>query len=45
MEMSNARVRQQLCDIGAAIFAAGQLATADKKLYALRELKRRVLWD
>jgi thymidine phosphorylase len=36
--MSNARVRQQLCDIGAAIFAAGQLATADKKLYALRDI-------
>ena len=38
VEMSNARVRQQLCDIGAAIFAAGQLAPADKKLYALRDI-------
>jgi thymidine phosphorylase len=38
VEMSNARVRQQLCDIGAAIFAAGELATADKKLYALRDI-------
>ncbi len=37
-EISNQRVRQQLCDIGAAIFAAGQLATADKKLYALRDI-------
>ncbi len=37
-EVSNQRVRQQLCDIGAAIFAAGQLATADKKLYALRDI-------
>ena len=31
-------MRQQLCDIGAAIFAAGQLAPADKKLYALRDI-------
>jgi thymidine phosphorylase len=38
VQMSNARVRQQLCDIGAAIFAAGQLAPADKKLYALRDI-------
>jgi thymidine phosphorylase len=38
VEMSNQRVRQQLCDIGAAIFAAGQLAPADKKLYALRDI-------
>jgi thymidine phosphorylase len=38
VQMSNARVRQQLCDIGAAIFAAGELATADKKLYALRDI-------
>jgi thymidine phosphorylase len=38
VEMSNQRVRQQLCDIGAAIFAAGQLAAADKKLYALRDI-------
>jgi thymidine phosphorylase len=32
------QVRQQLCDIGAAIFAAGQLAPADAKLYALRDI-------
>jgi len=31
-------VRQQLHDIGAAIYAAGQLAAADKKLYALRDI-------
>ncbi len=38
VELSNQRVRQQLCDIGAAIFSAGQLAAADKKLYALRDI-------
>ena len=38
VELSNQRVREQLCDIGAAIFAAGQLAAADKKLYALRDI-------
>lgn len=32
------QVRQQLCDVGAAIFAAGQLAPADAKLYALRDI-------
>lgn len=32
------RVREQLQDVGAAIFAAGQLAPADKKLYALRDI-------
>ena len=37
-EISTQRVRQQLGDIGAAIFAAGQLAPADKKLYALRDI-------
>ena len=37
-EISNRRVRQQLHDIGAAIYAAGQLAAADKKLYALRDI-------
>ena len=36
--LSNQRVREQLCDVGAAIFAAGQLAAADKKLYALRDI-------
>jgi thymidine phosphorylase len=34
----NDQVRQQLRDIGAAIFAAGQLAPADAKLYALRDI-------
>jgi thymidine phosphorylase len=37
-ELSNEQVRQQLCDIGAAIFAAGRLAPADAKLYALRDV-------
>ncbi|WP_204080808.1 thymidine phosphorylase [Mycobacterium riyadhense] len=37
-DLPNQRVREQLCDIGAAIFGAGQLATADKKLYALRDI-------
>jgi thymidine phosphorylase len=37
-ELSNSRIRQQLCEIGAAIFAAGQLAPADRKLYALRDV-------
>ncbi|MGA8332648.1 MAG: thymidine phosphorylase [Mycobacterium sp.] len=36
--VSNNQVRQQLCDVGAAIFAAGQLAPADAKLYALRDI-------
>ena len=38
VELSKQRVREQLLDIGAAIFAAGQLAPADKKLYALRDI-------
>ncbi len=38
VELSIQRVREQLCDVGAAIFAAGQLAAADKKLYALRDV-------
>ena len=37
-ELSIARVREQLLDVGAAIFAAGQLAPADKKIYALRDI-------
>ncbi len=37
-ELSNQRVRDQLRDVGAAIFAAGQLAPADAKLYALRDV-------
>ncbi|OBA62770.1 thymidine phosphorylase [Mycobacterium sp. 1100029.7] len=32
------QVHQQLCEIGAAIFAAGELAPADKKIYALRDI-------
>jgi thymidine phosphorylase len=36
--LSTARVREQLRDIGAAIFAAGALAPADAKLYALRDV-------
>lgn len=36
--ISKQQVRQQLCDIGAAIFAAGELAPADKKLYGLRDI-------
>jgi thymidine phosphorylase len=37
-ELSKAQIRQQLCDIGAAIFAAGELAPADRKIYALRDV-------
>ncbi len=37
-ELSNDHVRQQLRDVGAAIFAAGQLAPADRKIYALRDV-------
>ncbi|MCV7279264.1 thymidine phosphorylase [Mycolicibacterium flavescens] len=37
-EISKERIRQQLCDIGAAIFAAGELAPADRKIYALRDV-------
>ncbi len=37
-ELSKARIRQQLSDIGAAIFAAGDLAPADRKIYALRDV-------
>ena len=33
-EISKAQIRQQLCDMGAAIFAAGELAPADRKIYA-----------
>ncbi|MEB3052007.1 thymidine phosphorylase [Mycolicibacter sp. MYC123] len=32
------RLREQLVDVGAAIFAAGALAPADAKLYALRDI-------
>ncbi|MDD4866288.1 MAG: thymidine phosphorylase [Mycobacterium sp.] len=37
-ELSNRRVREQLREVGAAIFAAGRLAPADAKLYALRDI-------
>lgn len=37
-ELSRDRIRQQLRDIGAAIFAAGELAPADRKIYALRDI-------
>jgi thymidine phosphorylase len=37
-ELSKTRIRQQLCEIGAAIFAAGELAPADRKIYALRDI-------
>ncbi|CAM4447756.1 thymidine phosphorylase DeoA [Mycobacterium basiliense] len=36
--LANQTVREQLCDVGAAIFAAGELAPADAKLYALRDV-------
>lgn len=37
-ELSKGRIRQQLSDIGAAVFAAGDLAPADRKIYALRDV-------
>lgn len=37
-DLSTQRVREQLRDVGAAIFAAGELAPADAKLYALRDI-------
>ncbi|MGH3531935.1 MAG: thymidine phosphorylase [Mycobacterium sp.] len=37
-DLPNGQVREQLRDIGAAIFAAGRLAPADAKLYALRDI-------
>ncbi|WP_445169109.1 thymidine phosphorylase [Mycolicibacterium sp. Dal123E01] len=37
-EISKSQVRQQLSEIGAAIFAAGELAPADRKIYALRDV-------
>ncbi|MGD1347763.1 thymidine phosphorylase [Mycobacterium seoulense] len=36
--LSTRRVREQLRDVGAAIFAAGELAPADARLYALRDV-------
>jgi len=37
-EISTSAVREQLCGVGAAIFAAGALAPADRKIYALRDV-------
>lgn len=37
-ELSRSQIRQQLRDLGAAIFAAGELAPADRKIYALRDV-------
>jgi thymidine phosphorylase len=37
-EITKSQIRQQLRDLGAAIFAAGELAPADRKLYALRDV-------
>lgn len=37
-ELSKDRIRQQLSDIGGAIFAAGELAPADRLIYALRDI-------
>ncbi|AQT81311.1 thymidine phosphorylase [Mycolicibacterium litorale] len=37
-EISKSQIRQQLSDVGAAIFAAGELAPADRKIYALRDV-------
>lgn len=37
-ELSKDCIRQQLSEIGAAIFAAGDLAPADRKIYALRDV-------
>ena len=37
-EITKDQVRQQLSEIGAAIFAAGELAPADRKIYALRDV-------
>jgi len=37
-ELPKERIRQQLCELGAAIFAAGELAPADRKIYALRDI-------
>lgn len=37
-EISKHQVREQLSTVGAAIFAAGQLAPADRKIYALRDV-------
>lgn len=37
-ELSKSQIRQQLSELRAAIFAAGELAPADRKIYALRDV-------
>jgi len=37
-ELPEKQIRQQLCDVGGVIFAAGQLVPADRKIYALRDV-------
>ncbi|WP_197374251.1 thymidine phosphorylase [Mycolicibacterium baixiangningiae] len=37
-ELSKSQIRQQLRELGAVIFAAGELAPADRKIYALRDV-------
>ncbi|MGU3500109.1 thymidine phosphorylase [Mycobacterium sp. C31M] len=37
-ELSKAQIRSQLADVGAAVFAAGDLAPADRLIYALRDV-------
>ena len=37
-ELTKAQIRRQLCELGAAIFAAGELAPADRLIYALRDV-------
>jgi len=37
-ELTKAQIRRQLGDLGAAIFAAGELAPADRLIYALRDV-------
>jgi thymidine phosphorylase len=37
-DITKGQIRQQLCELGAAIFAAGELAPADRKIYALRDV-------
>ncbi|MGW0162665.1 thymidine phosphorylase [Mycobacterium sp. NPDC003323] len=37
-ELSRAQIRDQLAGVGAAIFAAGELAPADRLIYALRDI-------
>ncbi|TRW79804.1 thymidine phosphorylase [Mycolicibacterium sp. 018/SC-01/001] len=37
-EITKTQIHQQLRDLGAAVFAAGELAPADRKIYALRDV-------